>query len=139
METTALYSVAYAAVVSAAALLYAWLPVSCPHCRMRVRALTEGQTGRVVLCRWARRRTKRSFKSFILSRVLGESTGTYPISLESVTRKGDALRVKSDGLKAVRKHVVDLAGLQAVQASLGLVLSSAVTSYAIKRWSDGTN
>jgi hypothetical protein len=69
---------------------------------------------------------------------MGEPTGTYPITMENVVRKGDTLKIKGKDLKSVRSDVVRLAGLKAVQASVGLLLASTASSYAFTNWVEGT-
>ncbi|ELR18341.1 uncharacterized protein ACA1_119600 [Acanthamoeba castellanii str. Neff] len=105
--------------------------------RTALHSVASVATLSVIAFLWARRRTRRSFNSFILSRALGEPTGTYPITMENVVRKGDALKIKGEGLKSVRSDVVRLAGLKAVQASVGLLLASTASSYAFTTWVGG--
>jgi hypothetical protein len=135
-ERTALHSVASVATLSVIAFLY--VHSLGRHGSTLTHRLRSYAVCCVAVYSWARRRTRRSFNSFILSRALGEPTGTYPITMENVVRKGDALKIKGEGLKSVRSDVVRLAGLKAVQASVGLLLASTASSYAFTTWVDGT-
>ncbi len=143
-ERTALHSLASVATLSVIAFLYVHsslgrhgsaLAHGLSSCAL---SLSVCVCVCVCVCSWARRRTRRSFNSFVLSRAMGEPTGTYPITMENVVRKGDTLKIKGKDLKSVRSDVVRLAGLKAVQASVGLLLASTASSYAFTNWVDGT-
>jgi hypothetical protein len=69
---------------------------------------------------------------------MGETTGTYPITMENVVRRGDTLKIQDKGLKSVRRDVGRRAGFRAMQASVGLLLASTASSYAFTTWVDGT-
>ena len=69
---------------------------------------------------------------------MGETTGTYPITMENVVRRGDTLKIQDKGLKSVRRDVGRRAGFRAMQASVGLLLASTASSYAFTNWVDGT-
>lgn len=86
----------------------------------------------VVAFFWARRRTRNSFNSFVLARVLGEAPGRYPLRLGGdLMRKGGSIKIKDKGIKALRADIVHMAGLKAVQASTVLLLFSTLSAYGV--------
>jgi len=86
----------------------------------------------VVAFFWARRRTKNSFNSFVLARVLGEAPGRYPLRLgEGLMRKGESIKINDKDIKALRADIAHMAGIKAVQASTVLLLFSTLSTYGV--------